>query len=123
MSSPWLGSFQMYGSNKILASTATMESLLQRIEEAVKCTICNEIFVNPTILTCNDTFCRRCLEGMVVDGCINCATCSKATILPEGGIEQLDLNGMAKSIVDILLQVTQFGRYICERIRQNYLFF
>ena len=38
-------------------------SVIKGIEELITCMICHEIFEDPRILSCGDTYCQKCLVG------------------------------------------------------------
>lgn len=54
------------------------------IFEALICTICQEVFDNPSRISCGHTFCRKCIHQWfeTQHGCNSCPTC-RTSIIPQ----------------------------------------
>ena len=68
--------------------------------EVLECTICNEIFVDATIITCGHTFCKKCIEDWVKlkGNQSNCPIC-RSEIIMQSTNEVLE--GYIKNFINI----------------------
>lgn len=76
------------------ASHKTAEAL-RRIDDQLECAICLQSYTDPKLLSCFHTFCRHCLEGLVVEdqgtpvAVVTCPKCRQSTPVPRDGIGTL----------------------------------
>merc|ERR1712150_152783 len=78
------------------------KKMLDRICDELKCTICTEVFIDPTSLKCGHIYCKFCLEGWR-KGCndddemeFNCPCC-RAEIVSED--RNLYLDNLVKAVM------------------------
>ncbi|XP_071505251.1 E3 ubiquitin-protein ligase TRIM45-like [Diadema antillarum] len=74
------------------------------------CPICQEIFKQPTLLSCSHTFCKACLQW-VLDTQINqqklkCPVCKKDTQVPDGNLGKLQAN---RAVLSLLKEMAARG--------------
>jgi len=69
------------------------EEALKKIKAQLECSICLDTYTNPKLLPCFHTFCKKCLERLVVkdhDGhTLCCPNCRRTTLLPPAGVSGL----------------------------------
>ena len=69
-----------------------------RDDKWTTCTVCRQLYNEPTTLPCLHTFCRRCLDDRVAASrgahaqSVTCPRCRDAFPLPVGGLGQLPVN-------------------------------
>ena len=90
---------------------AQHNNLLDRIAKQIECGICLQPFVNPRLLQCGHTYCKNCLDEVLVfnsDGSavINCPKrCEGANHIPaDKTTECLGVNYELQGIVDMFDQ-------------------
>ena len=66
----------------------------------LSCPVCYQLFKNPKYLPCHHSYCEQCLEKMQVQSKIICPECRKETIVPPGGVKDLDNNFFINRLVD-----------------------
>ena len=71
-------------SSKSSLSLENSDSLKNFIENQFQCSICKDIFVNPTIINCGHTFCDKCTVQTVND--FLGRTCIPGSNTPGSGI-------------------------------------
>ena len=52
-------------------------------EELTECIVCFETFRDPQLLTCQHTFCKRCVGQIADAGAIQCPTCKKVSLMDD----------------------------------------
>ena len=83
----------MYGMN--CGALVIMDGeAIRRLEEQLNCSICLDIYIDPKLLQCFHTYCRKCLVKLVVRDqqgrqSITCPICRQATPVPANGITGL----------------------------------
>ena len=69
------------------------DDALYKITAQLECSICLDTYTNPKLLPCFHTFCKKCLERLVVkdrDGhTLCCPNCRRTTSLPPTGVSGL----------------------------------
>ena len=90
---------------KNIAVDTEKERLLERIFDEVKCTICTEVFIEPTSLNCGHIYCKFCLNAWRKqcdnDGAmeLNCPTCREH-------IQTEDHNLSMENLIDAMVGET-----------------
>ena len=67
---------------------------IRQLEEQLNCSICLDIYIEPKLLQCFHTYCKKCLLKLVVrdqqgDLSLTCPTCRQATPVPANGVTGL----------------------------------
>ena len=84
-----------------MASSPSLAATL----ELLKCTECLEQFVDPRLLSCQHTFCCRCLKSVVKktahlsEDSLSCPCCRQTTPLPPGGPESLPKSPVVEQLL------------------------
>ena len=52
-------------------------------DELNECLVCFETFKDPQLLTCQHTFCKRCVQRIADTGAVRCPTCKKVSLMNE----------------------------------------
>ncbi|XP_068743648.1 E3 ubiquitin-protein ligase TRIM71-like isoform X2 [Montipora capricornis] len=67
------------------------------------CPLCHEMFINPRLLPCLHTFCKRCLENLVVprSSTLTCPACRTDVILKERGVGAFPPNFVVTTMMDV----------------------
>ena len=80
--------------------------LIQKIEEELTCAICLGKFNDPKVLPCLHTYCRKCVENLVIKSqkkdVIVCPQCREEHILPGGGAGKLLTSFTFTNLVKLL---------------------
>jgi len=70
-----------------------MEKSLEDLEREVTCAVCQEHYTQPKVLPCLHYYCERCVQKVSqrrgAKNTFSCPECRKASLLPEGGVEEL----------------------------------
>ncbi|XP_030847332.1 tripartite motif-containing protein 5-like [Strongylocentrotus purpuratus] len=76
-------------------------SLKQAVDKNLECPVCLSFFKDPKNLTCSHTFCKGCLETVLVSHRkLLCPTCREETSLPGGDVGRLKSNIIVRSLVE-----------------------
>jgi len=105
---------------------ASSDILVQHItgefSEIALCSICTEVFTNPRLLTCRHTFClnclQRCAEGRRCGNSIACPICRQESVIPAGGMVNLERNRDMERLVETSQRVEmrlKEGQYHCDK--------
>lgn len=67
------------------------------------CPLCHEMFNNPRLLPCLHTFCKRCLENLVVprSSTLSCPACRTDVQLTERGVGAFPPNFVVTTMMDV----------------------
>ena len=88
---------------------ANSVDLLTKInDEFLTCQICFETYTRPKSLTCQHTFCQKCLDDYLPanSATVTCPTCRCIQPLSEDGINGLKDNFFISSMADMLKTVS-----------------
>ncbi len=70
-----------------------VEKTLEDLEKEITCAICQEHYTDPKTLPCLHCYCKQCILKLALrvgqGKPFPCPECRKDTVLPEGGVEQL----------------------------------
>ncbi len=70
-----------------------MEKTLEDLEKEITCAICQEHYTDPKTLPCLHCYCKQCILKLALrvgqGKPFPCPECRKDTVLPEGGVEEL----------------------------------
>ena len=81
------------------------EKALKRITAQLECSVCLDTLTDPKLLPCFHSFCKKCLERLVVqdhDGhTLCCPTCRRTTLLPPSGLAGLQTDFHAEGLFEI----------------------
>ncbi len=70
-----------------------VEKTLEDLEKEITCAICQEHYTDPKTLPCLHCYCKQCVLQLALrigqGKPFPCPECRKDTVLPEGGVEQL----------------------------------
>ena len=84
-------------------------SLADGIEKELTCTVCLGKFVEPKVLPCLHTYCKKCLMDLVkANNLVVCPQCREEHVLPRGGADGLLTSFTFTNLVK-LLEVHQAG--------------
>ncbi len=74
-------------------SLDVVEKTLEDLEKEITCAICQEHYTDPKTLPCLHCYCKQCILKMALrvgqGKPFPCPECRKDTVLPEGGVEEL----------------------------------
>ena len=73
---------------------------VKMVTDNLSCPVCYQLFKNPKYLPCHHSYCEQCLEKMQVQSKIICPECRKETVVPPGGVKDLDNNFFINRLVD-----------------------
>ena len=62
---------------------------MDRIQNIIKCAICQEILESPVILPCNDTVCKKHVTNQIKDDHFKCDRCGIEHRVPANGFQSL----------------------------------
>ena len=62
---------------------------MDRIQNIIKCAICQEILESPVILPCNDTVCKKHVTSQIKDDHFKCDKCGVEHRVPANGFQLL----------------------------------
>jgi len=69
------------------------DDALKKITTQLECSVCLDTYTNPKLLPCFHTFCKKCLERLVVKDrdrhTLCCPNCRRTTLLPATGVSGL----------------------------------
>ena len=98
------------------------EKALKRITAQLECSVCLDTLTDAKLLPCFHSFCKKCLERLVVqdrDGhTICCPTCRRTTPLPPTGVSGLQTDFHAEhlfEIRDMLSKTKEPQKIHCEK--------
>ncbi|XP_054763304.2 uncharacterized protein LOC129269871 [Lytechinus pictus] len=83
-----------------------MASMDQILPPNLQCPICLELFDDPKQLSCEHTFCTRCLRGLLaccsqsVEDCLKCPVCQTTTDVDGGIVWNLNTNVPLKCLLE-----------------------
>ena len=70
--------------------SSVAEEALRKITARLKCSVCLDTYTNAKLLPCFHSFCKRCLERLVVQDrnghTLTCPNCRRTTPLPPAGV-------------------------------------
>jgi len=102
------------------------EKALKRITTQLKCSVCLDTYIDAKLLPCFHSFCKKCLERLVVqdrNGCtLTCPNCCRTTPLPPAGVSGLQTDFHAEhlfEIQDLLLKAKEPQKTQCEKCEQS----
>ena len=85
--------------------TKITEEVVKKIDSKLECSICLKKFKEPKLLPCFHTFCKPCLERLVVQGpegqSLTCPNCEQEVNLPENGVAGLQTDCQAERRLEI----------------------
>ncbi|XP_070561620.1 E3 ubiquitin-protein ligase TRIM56-like [Ptychodera flava] len=103
------------------SSVVENEEIAALKEDILTCQLCFESFVNPKILSCQHSFCERCLEQWVErnEGRLTCPCCRRVCRLTSQGVKGLPVNRIIANILEYVdcskVRKTEFAnRLQCE---------
>ena len=82
-----------------------VEEALRRITAQLECSVCLDTLTDAKLLPCFHSFCKKCLERLVVqdrDGhTLCCPTCRRTTLLPPSGVSGLQTDFHTEHLFEI----------------------
>ncbi|XP_050399066.2 tripartite motif-containing protein 3 [Patella vulgata] len=89
------------------------------------CSICQENFTKPKIISCFHTFCEKCLENHIQNtaqnSCFSCPVCRKVIAVPKGGVAEFSYNFyIEEEYVKVKRREKVINCDICEEEYSNY---
>jgi hypothetical protein len=80
-------------------------NVTEQLSNLTKCSVCIDTFVDPRILPCVHTYCRKCIEGFTNDKLpgdyVTCPICRNEFILPDNGVEDFPKNFFIEQLKDL----------------------
>ena len=102
------------------------EEALKKITAQLECSICLDTYTNPKLLPCFHTFCKKCLERLVVqdhDGhTLCCPNCRQTTLLPPTGVSGLQTAFLINHLFEIhaaLTKAKEPQKTQCEKCKKS----
>ena len=79
---------------------------LQKLQDQLQCTICQDTYTNPKVLQCDHVYCRECLTQLLLrnmsgDHSLTCPSCRQVTPVPENGVQGLKPAFQINSFLEI----------------------
>ena len=86
--------FSLLLSFRVMAEPSSVaEEALRKITDQLECSVCLDTYNDVKLLPCFHSFCKRCLERLVVQDCnghtLTCPKCRRTTPLPPAGVSGL----------------------------------
>ena len=83
------------------------EKTLKKVEEELNCSICLDTYVDPKLLQCLHTYCRKCLVKLVVQDqqgqlILTCPICRQDTPVPANGVTGLQPAFQINHLLEIM---------------------
>ncbi|KAL9958079.1 hypothetical protein ACROYT_G035048 [Oculina patagonica] len=81
-------------------------SIEKKLAKHLECPICLEKFVEPKVLSCQHTYCRKCLEKLVArldreNYEVTCPECRASTKVPGGDVNRLPANFLINNLLSL----------------------
>ena len=102
--------------------SSVAEKALKRITAQLECSVCLDTLTDAKLLPCFHSFCKKCLERLVVQDCdghtICCPACRRTTLLPPTGVSGLQTDFHAVhlfEIRDMLSKTKEPQKIHCEK--------
>ena len=102
------------------------EKALKRVTTQLECSVCLDTYTNAKLLPCFHSFCKKCLERLVVqdhDGhTLTCPNCRRTTQLPPAGVSGLQTDFHVEhlfEIRDMLSKAKDPQKTQCEKCEQS----
>ena len=75
---------------------ASRQDTLEDFEQEITCPLCLDTFEDPRVLTCQHTYCGKCLEALIsrmrgVSPTLTCPECRKTTDVSVSGVKELPI--------------------------------
>ena len=85
---------------------------LEDLQQEITCPLCLDTFDDPCVLSCQHTYCRKCLEAFVrrirgVSPTITCPECRKFTDVPVEGVQGLPSAFKLNSLIEVVSKMIQ----------------
>jgi len=101
------------------SSDVLVEHVAGEFTEIALCSICTEVFVNPRLLAYRHTFCLECLEKFAerkhCGQTIACPICRQMSVIPAGGMMNLERNRDMERLVETSLRVeSRLKEAVCQ---------
>ena len=85
--------------------SSVAEEALRKITARLKCSVCLDTYTNAKLLPCFHSFCKRCLERLVVQDrnghTLTCPNCRRTTPLPPAGVSGLQTDFHVEHLLEI----------------------
>ena len=69
------------------------EKSLEKLEQEITCSVCQEYYTEPKVLPCLHYYCKKCVLKLALrmasGESFSCPECRQETTLPEGGVDEL----------------------------------
>ena len=98
------------------------DKALRKVTAQLECSICLETFTDAKLLPCFHTFCKKCLERLVVkdhdEHTLCCPTCRRTTLLPPTGVSALQTDFHVDHLFEIrdtLIKSKESENIQCEK--------
>ena len=102
------------------------EKALKRIMTQLECSVCLDTYTNAKLLPCFHSFCKKCLERLVVQDrnghTLTCPNCRRTTPLPPTGVSGLQTDFHVEhlfEIRDMLLKAKAPQKTQCEKCEES----
>ncbi|XP_078345274.1 tripartite motif-containing protein 2-like [Oculina patagonica] len=76
-------------------------SVEKELAKHLECGICLERFEEPKMLTCQHSYCKKCLGRLVTTDEITCPECKRKTEVPNGDVKSLPSNFLINNLLSI----------------------
>ena len=81
------------------------EKALKRVTTQLECSVCLDTYTNAKLLPCFHSFCKKCLEHLVVQDCnghtLTCPNCRRTIPLPPAGVSGLQTDFHVEHLFEI----------------------
>ena len=102
------------------------EQALKKVTAQLECSVCLDTLTDAKLLPCFHSFCKKCLERLVVqdrDGhTLCCPTCRQTTLLPPTGVSGLQTDFHAEHLFEIrdtLVKAKESENIQCEKCEKH----
>ena len=105
-----------YDVAKTVTDPAMHGKLVEKIEGELTCTVCLGTFVEPKVLPCLHTYCKKCVERIAQSSSsIVCPQCREKHTLPNGGVNKLLTSFTFTNLVKLLeIHKADSKNLVCE---------
>ena len=83
---------------------------LEHLQQEITCPLCLDTFEDPRVLSCQHTYCKKCLEALIARGrgtspTIICPECRKSTDVPVEGVLELPAAFKLNRLIELVGQM------------------
>ena len=102
------------------------EEAQKKIAAKLECSVCLDTYTNPKLLPCFHTFCKKCLEHLVLKDrdrhTLCCPNCRRTNLLPPTGVSGLQTAFLINHLLEIHATLTKVNKPLetqCEKCKKS----